>query len=745
MEKTFLAITLSFLTVCGCSQDNSIPGEFNFGFEKTIPGQKLPDGWFQWGSNYLLEIDTTIVYSGKKSILIQPASNRTTSSFGCVACLIPARYEGQEIELKANMKLQDVSDGPIGLMLRIDGTSGTLEFDNMQQKNIMGSKDWTSYSVKLPYPEGAKTIYIGAILSGNGRLWVDDFEVLIDGVPIEKAKQVQAKEYNADLDKEFDKGSGISLFNPSEQNVKDLKLLGLIWGFLKYYHPNIAEGNLNWDYELFRIMPKIINANTAAIRDNIFVTWIKSLGDFETNKETNVPDDEVKLFPDLGWISESGFSQDLKTLLVDVKNAKREENNYYIGLAPNVGNPVFKNERPYSSMQFPDTGFRILSLYRYWNMIQYYFPYRYLIDIDWKNILDEYIPRFIAASNETEYKLLVLELIAQVHDTHANIWNKDDTFNRYFGLNYAPYKITFIENKPIITDFLQSKSALKYDLRKGDQITDINNIPIDKIVSEKLKITPASNLPTQLRTLAVDLLRTNDSTLYVEFIRNGEKRSEDIKVYPPQELNIFQRTIIQDTCFRFIQPDISYLYLGTIKNNYLPDIMDEIKNTKGLIIDLRCYPSEFVVFTLSKYLMPNSTPFVKFTRGSITTPGLFTLSPSLSVGENNEQYYQGKIIILVNEVTLSQAEYTTMALRVAPGAIVLGSTTSGADGNVSQITLPGGIYTLISGIGVYYPNGKETQRVGIIPDIEIKTTIKGIKENRDELIDTAIKIINGSK
>ena len=207
MEKTFLAITLSFLTVCGCSQDNSIPGEFNFGFEKTIPGQKLPDGWFQWGSNYLLEIDTTIVYSGKKSILIQPASNWTTSSFGCVACLIPARYEGQEIELKANMKLQDVSDGPIGLMLRIDGTSGTLEFDNMQQKNIMGSKDWTSYSVKLPYPEGAKTIYIGAILSGNGRLWVDDLEVLIDGVPIEKAKQVPVKIYDADLDREFDKGS----------------------------------------------------------------------------------------------------------------------------------------------------------------------------------------------------------------------------------------------------------------------------------------------------------------------------------------------------------------------------------------------------------------------------------------------------------------------------------------------------------------------------------------------------------
>ena len=198
MKKCFLTIILSLLTVFGCSQNNLVPTEFNFGFERNLQNQKLPDGWFQWGSNYQLEIDTTIVHNGRKSILIQPADIRTKGSFGCVAY----------------MKLQDVSDGPIGLLLRIDGSSGTLEFDNMQQRNIMGSKDWTSYSVKLPYPEGANGIYFGAMLSGNGRLWVDDFEVLIDGVPIEKVMQVQVKEYNADIDREFDKGSGINHFNP---------------------------------------------------------------------------------------------------------------------------------------------------------------------------------------------------------------------------------------------------------------------------------------------------------------------------------------------------------------------------------------------------------------------------------------------------------------------------------------------------------------------------------------------------
>lgn len=279
-------------------------------------------------------------------------------------------------------------------------------------------------------------------------------------------------------------------------------------------------------------------------------------------------------------------------------------------------------------------------------------------------------------------------------------------------------------------------------MQKGDEITSINNKSVDTIISERLKITPASNLPTQLRTMASDLLRTNDSTMNIGFRRNGKVKSELIKAYPLSELNVYKRYQKKDTCYKVIQPGIGYLYLGTIKNNYLPAIMNDVQNTKGLIIDLRCYPSEFVVFSLSRYLLPNSTPFARFSIGSIITPGLFEMNPPISVGEDNEHYYRGKIVILVNEVTMSQAEYTSMALRVSPGATVMGSTTSGADGNVSQIVLPGGISTLITGIGVYYPDGKETQRVGIIPDVIVRPTIQGILNNQDELLNKAIEFIN---
>jgi C-terminal processing protease CtpA/Prc len=84
-----------------------------------------------------------------------------------------------------------------------------------------------------------------------------------------------------------------------------------------------------------------------------------------------------------------------------------------------------------------------------------------------------------------------------------------------------------------------------------------------------------------------------------------------------------------------------------------------------------------------------------------------------------------------------------MALRAGPGAIVVGSTTAGADGNVSTVPLPGGLQSWISGIGVFYPDRKPTQRVGIVPDIEARPTIAGIREGRDEVLETAVRQIVG--
>ena len=54
-------------------------------------------------------------------------------------------------------------------------------------------------------------------------------------------------------------------------------------------------------------------------------------------------------------------------------------------------------------------------------------------------------------------------------------------------------------------------------------------------------------------------------------------------------------------------------------------------------------------------------------------------------------------------------------------------------------------HTAFSGIGVYYPDRRETQRIGIIPDIEIKPTILGIQQGKDEVLDRALQFIETGK
>lgn len=702
----------------------------NLDFETTESNS--PALWKLMGNNSAKVFsDFNEKQQGKASAVIE---SEGTEGFRAIMYTLPNNYAGRKITLSGYLKTENVTDGFAGLWMRIDPE---VAFNNMQNVGLKGTNDWKKYEVTLNMsPENTQQIVIGALLSGKGKIWVDNLKVLIDGKDIDNAKIFEKKLTKVELDKEFDKGSKISNISLDQNNIENLKKLGLIWGYLKYYHPSVAEGNYNWDYELFRIYKKTENASPEQ-RDQILTDWIKGLGKFQTAK--NSEPKNVKIKPDLDWINNSGFSKELTELLLQLKDAKRLKVNYYVDFFPNVDNPDFRHENPYREMKYPDEGFRLLSLYRYWNMIQYYFPYKNLIEEDWKGVLKEFIPKFINAKDETEYNLASLELIGRIHDTHANIWGNSKSLEKYFGERYSPVKLTFAENKPVVEGFYDENLGTQTGLKKGDVITEINGENMDNIIKNMLKYLPASNYPTQLRDISRKLLRSNAETINLTILRDGKTEEKAIKTYAYSDIKIKKEP---KEFFKMLDGNIAYVYMGSVNADLLPEVFEKIKNTKGLVIDFRSYPSDFVVFKMGKLLKPESSDFVKFTNTSNSQPGLFTFTPSLKTQGTGKKSYQGKIAILINETTQSSAEYHTMAFRTAPNAKVFGSTTAGADGNVSDIKLPGNISTMISGIGIYYPDGKETQRIGIVPDVEVKPTIDGIKNNKDEVLEKATKWIN---
>lgn len=729
-------ILLALLTIININCQSQKIDRYNLGFENQKDEKVLSEGWFKWG-NYELMIDN-FAHSGKKSGKI--TSDSIGSSFGSIAYKIPANYKGSTIKLEGFMKIKNVENGFSGLLLRVDGNGSSLAFDNMQNQKISGTKDWEKYSITLNYPEGAESIFIAGILSGKGEAWFDDFKLSIDGKDIQTLNEEKKELLKAQIDKEFDNGSLVKLSNLSSENIDNLELLGRVWGFLKYYHPEIAKGNYNWDYELFRFLPKYTNIQSKSERDSLIICWINSLGGIKECPKCKPTDKNASLKPDLTWINNQNTN--LKSKLLQVYNNRSQGQNYYIGMVSQIGNPEFKNENAYSKMSYPDDGFRLLSLYRYWNIINYFFPYKHLMDNDWNKKLKVYIPLFLNAKDELSYELTAIQLIGDIQDTHANLWGGADKIDEWKGTNYSQLHVRFIENQLVVTDYYINDLKSEVDLKIGDVITKINGKSIDEIIKEKSKYYPASNTPTRLRDLSADLLRSNAKEIEIEFKSSDYMTQiKTLKLYPRDSLNIYRwYKTIEDKSYKMLENNIGYVTLQTIKQEDISKIKNEFKDTKGIIIDIRNYPSTFVPFSLGSYFGSSSTPFVKFTNGNVDNPGEFTFTKNLEIPSEGKTY-KGKLVVLVNELSQSQAEYTAMAFRAGNSTTIIGSTTAGADGNVSTIMLPGGLRTMISGIGIYYPNGGETQRVGIIPDIEIKPTLKGIREGKDELLEKAIEII----
>ena len=542
--------------------------------------------------------------------------------------------------------------------------------------------------------------------------------------------------FPAEKDKEFDDGSSIVFPELNKQLIADLELLCKIWGFLKYHHPEVGKGNYNWDYELFRILPGYLQVKNTEERDMALLDWINKYGTIPACPTCVETPSSAYIKPDLLWAENSNMNNALKEKIRDIYQNRHQGEHYYIRI--DSSNPEFLHENPHA-FYYPDAGFRLLALYRYWNMINYFFPYTYLTDKNWDDILPEYLPLFILANDRLEYETAALQLISEINDTHAS-FNGGVAVEIARGNYYAPFRVWFIEGKLAVTDYYNLGLMEASGIKIGDVITHINGETIETIIESRKKQYPASNKAAQLRNMSFDLLRSAQNTINIQTEQTGQIT---IQLYQRNELNLYgsYKVNTNEKCYKLLDDSIFYVTLASIKTEDIPDIRNALNYTKGVIIDIRNYPSTSAIFALLSYFVSASAPYAKFTIGNTNNPGEFTFTPPYIIQSAGE-IYQSKLIVIVNEISQSHAEFTAMALRAGNNTTIIGSTTAGADGNVSTINLPGGLQTKISGIGVYYPDGTGTQRVGIVPDVWIEPTIEGIREGRDELLEKAINLVN---
>jgi hypothetical protein len=706
------------------------------GFEVRGSGN-LPAGWSGGPAN-TVAAENTVVHSGRWAIELDRTQN-PTGQFSAISSSIPVDFTGTRVELHGFLRTENVSSFA-GLWLREDGDSGVIAIDNMQSQHLSGTHEWQEFAVALPLDSEARHLVFGALLSGSGTAWIDDLQLLVDKKPVAEAAQRMPEP--VETDHAFDQGSEIQPDALTPVQIENLATLGRVWGFLKYHDPVITAGKRRWDYDLFRVLRSVLAAPSRAASNAVLAKWIDSLPPVSACTDCVSLDSEgLKLKPDISWIGDTEFlSVPLSERLQSIYRNRVRNQQYYVSLAPNISNPVFRHESAYAPLQFPDAGYQLLALFRLWNIVEYWAPDRDVVGEDWLSVLKEFIPRVAMAKDRDSYAREMMELIAEIHDTHANLWSSLN-LRPPVGACRVPVNVRFIEKAAVVTGYTSEATGKASGLQPGDEIAAIDGVPVSKLVAEWSPFYGDSNDAARLRDLATSLMSGNCGPVKIEVRRNGAAVPFTASRLPSSQTGLLAATHdLPGPTFRLLSKDVAYLKLSSVKVADASEYIQQAKGTRGLIVDIRNYPSEFVVFALGSLLVSKPTSFAAFSFGDLSNPGAFHIGPPETLMPA-EPHYSGKVVILVDEVSQSQAEYTTMALRAAPKAVIVGSTTAGADGNVSEIPLPGGLRTMITGLGVFYPDGAPTQRVGIHVDVRAQPSIAGIRAGRDEVLEAAIRRI----
>lgn len=533
--------------------------------------------------------------------------------------------------------------------------------------------------------------------------------------------------------------------------TNDAKIAAFIkvWGFLKYHHPTVAKGELDWDSVFIAMLPGIRHSSTKGEFNSRLLSVIDRLAPLEKGPQSSQPDRLFAQNHDLGWIDhDDRLNTEVRGRLKEIYLRRYQGDNRYIKLKNQTAD--YSGEKKYEEMSLPRRDYRLLFLSRFWNAINYFAPYKYEIGEDWGRVLSRFIPKIAAAADTLTYYEVLLELAASLNDGHAQVtmdnWDNRPINDLVFGKYTAPIYADLIDGVVVVRRPTNDSLYAVAGIKKGDRILSIDGEPVVDRLNKLGKWASSSNKASrnkQLMWVLFDTQKdrqtlmikrgTQNFTAIVRCIRTSEKDWRDLTNYTNST-----------TGYKIVGRSIAYVFASQIWHGDLDTIKALIKTKKAVIFDVRNYPNNDDFYNIFDIFLPGPTPINQSLCLAPGHPGYFAWQLSSKIGKVNTSPYPGKVVILADERTQSQGEYSVMCLQTIPRSVTIGSPTAGADGVVTFIPIGGHLVISYSGYGIFYPDKSPTQRRGVKIDIPVTKTVADLLTDRDPILEEAMRYLKKS-
>jgi C-terminal processing protease CtpA/Prc len=402
---------------------------------------------------------------------------------------------------------------------------------------------------------------------------------------------------------------------------------------------------------------------------------------------------------------------------------------------------VFRPDKTYPDMTAPDLGHRRLAVIRAWSVIHFFYPYLHLIG-DWDAVLPEFLAKMEKADTARAYAETVLEMMTHVPDGHTGAYGHPE-MAKIQGEAGVPVAVRWIENAPVVTA-VGSEEIKAAGLAPGDAIVAVDGEPVAARFERLKRFVTAATEGSLQNRLCAYLLRGPEGpvTVTVQGLDGATReihlqRALKTRFTPPPQGDVV----------RLLPGKIGYVDLTRLTIPEVEDAFERLKGTKAIIFDMRGYPQGTAWFVAPRINTNHAKVGAQFRRAQVSAfsteegdAGFFFAQPlpELPAGA---ALYTGPTVMLIDDRAISQSEHSGLFYEAANGTKFIGTPTSGANGDVTTFTLPGNIRVTFTGHDVRHADGRQLQRVGLKPDIEVAPTRKGIRDGKDEVLERAVEYL----
>lgn len=362
-----------------------------------------------------------------------------------------------------------------------------------------------------------------------------------------------------------------------------------------------------------------------------------------------------------------------------------------------------------------------------WNVLQHFYPYFDVVDVDWEAELDRALERALADRTGPEFQETLRLMVARLGDGHGRV------VHPWYGPNgELPWRVEWIEDHAVVT--VPDDPAF----RRGDIVLAVDGVPASELIAREMRLVSGSEGWRRYRATRTLGAGARGSEASVRLEREGRELEVTVVREASRAVPEFDRPQVTE-----LEPGIWYVDLDRAPWAAIDSVVLELAAADGVIFDLRGYPAGN--HAILRHLLPvpdTSTAWMRTPR--ILYPDQERVVGYRSAGwslQPAEPHIDGNVAFITDGRAISYAESVLGFVEHYGLGEIVGQPTAGANGNVNSFVLPGGFTVAWTGMRVVKHDASQHHLVGVRPTVPASRTIRGVREGRDELLEVALQAV----